>query len=144
VRQGKRWRPALALAAVAWLVAARARPADPPRPRVALWVPCEGSVRVLDDPVARIPKLIADAKALGATDLFVQSYRGGRAWYDSAIADATPYRGARERMRRRSVRGAAHGRAWSGPARARVDERAPRSPRTSRPRCSRGSAAATP
>jgi uncharacterized lipoprotein YddW (UPF0748 family) len=96
VRQGKRWRPALALAAVAWLVAARA-PADPPRPRVALWVPCEGSVRVLDDPVARIPKLIADAKALGATDLFVQSYRGGRAWYDSAIADATPYRGARER-----------------------------------------------
>jgi uncharacterized lipoprotein YddW (UPF0748 family) len=64
-------------------------------PHRALWVLAEGARRVLDDP-QRIPGLIADAKALGATDLFVQVYRGGRAWYDSALADATPWRRARD------------------------------------------------
>ena len=64
--------------------------------RQGLWVPCEGSVRVLDDP-ARIPRLIADARALGSTDLFVQVYRGGRSWFESAIADATPHRSVRDR-----------------------------------------------
>jgi uncharacterized lipoprotein YddW (UPF0748 family) len=65
-------------------------------PRVGLWIPCEGTLRVLDDP-ARIPALVADARALGATDLFVQVYRGGRAWFDSQIADATPHRDVRAR-----------------------------------------------
>lgn len=65
--------------------------------RQGLWVPCEGSVRVLDDP-SRIPKLIADAQALGSTDLFVQVYRGGRSWFESAIADATPHRSVRDRL----------------------------------------------
>jgi hypothetical protein len=51
---------------------------------------------VLDDP-ARIPKLIADARALGTTDLFVQVYRGGRSWFDSELADASPHRSTRER-----------------------------------------------
>ena len=68
----------------------------PAAARQGLWVPCEGSVRVLDDP-ARIPRLIADARALGSTDLFVQVYRGGRSWFDSAIADATPHRSVRDR-----------------------------------------------
>lgn len=67
-----------------------------PAVRLALWVPCEGAVRVLDDP-ARIPALIADARALGATDLFVQVYRGGRAWFSSSVVDAGPHRAARER-----------------------------------------------
>lgn len=67
-----------------------------PAPRLALWVPCEGAVRVLDDP-ARIPALVADARALGATDLFVQVYRGGRAWFSSSVVDAGPHRAARER-----------------------------------------------
>lgn len=71
-------------------------PAPPSPPRLALWVPCEGSLRVLDDP-ARISALLADARSLGATDLFVQVYRGGRAWFPSAIADAAPYRGTFER-----------------------------------------------
>jgi len=72
-------------------------PARAPRsPRVALWVPCEGSRRVLDDP-ARIPALLADARALGASDLFVQVYRGGRAWFASSIADLAPPRAALER-----------------------------------------------
>jgi len=40
----------------------------------------------------RIETLIADAERLAATDLFVQVFRGGRAWYASEIADAAPYR----------------------------------------------------
>lgn len=71
-------------------------PAGRVGPRLALWVPCEGAVRVLDDP-ARIPALIADARALGATDLFVQVYRGGRAWFATALVDAGPHREVRER-----------------------------------------------
>ncbi|MCZ6465260.1 MAG: family 10 glycosylhydrolase, partial [Proteobacteria bacterium] len=34
----------------------------------------------------------ADARALGTTDLLVQVYRGGRAWYDATLADPAPYR----------------------------------------------------
>lgn len=65
-------------------------PADPGGFR-GLWVLAEGSQRVLEDP-ARIDKLIRDARALKATDLFVQVYRSGRAWYRSTLADPTPYR----------------------------------------------------
>jgi uncharacterized lipoprotein YddW (UPF0748 family) len=46
---------------------------------------------VLEHP-ARVPALIETARTLGVTDLFVQVYRGGRAWYDASLADATPYR----------------------------------------------------
>lgn len=45
-----------------------------------LWVLAEGSVRALDDP-ARIAPLLDRAERLGVTDLFVQVYRGGRAFY---------------------------------------------------------------
>jgi uncharacterized lipoprotein YddW (UPF0748 family) len=96
---------ALLLVATASVAAAQ-DPAAPPVspspapaqrvPRFALWVPCEGSVRVLDD-ASRVPALVADARALGATDLFVQVYRGGRAWFSSSVADASPHRAARER-----------------------------------------------
>lgn len=55
-----------------------------------MWVLCQGSQRALDDP-ARIPGLLEDARALGVTDLFVQVYRGGRAWFDSTLADRGPY-----------------------------------------------------
>ncbi len=60
------------------------------RPR-GLWVLAEGSERVLDDP-AKVPALVDHAVALGATDLFVQVYRGGRAWYDATLADPTPFK----------------------------------------------------
>jgi uncharacterized lipoprotein YddW (UPF0748 family) len=63
-------------------------------PRLALWVLCEGSQRVLEHP-ERIARLIADARTLGATDLFVQVYRGGRAWFDSSLVDAGPYQAIR-------------------------------------------------
>ena len=61
--------------------------------RRGLWVLAEGSQRVLEHP-ERVPRLIEDAAALGATDLFVQVYRAGRAWFDSTHADATPHRQA--------------------------------------------------
>ena len=48
-----------------------------------LWVLAEGSYRVLDDP-SRLEELLERARALQATDLFVQVYRGGRAFYESA------------------------------------------------------------
>jgi len=54
---------------------------SPPAPlKRGLWVLAEGSVRVLDDP-ARIAALLERAERLGVTDLFVQVYRGGRAFY---------------------------------------------------------------
>jgi uncharacterized lipoprotein YddW (UPF0748 family) len=55
----------------------------------------EGHERVLEHP-DRVPALLDDAVLLGATDLFVQVYRGGRAWFDSDRADAAPFRAARE------------------------------------------------
>lgn len=64
--------------------------------RRGLWVLAEGSVRVLDDP-ERIPALIQRALELGASDLFVQVYRGGRVFYPTdfdieaaSIAGAAP------------------------------------------------------
>ncbi len=90
---------ALVLAALCALVACGAEEPEGPAPTPplavperhrALWVLCEGSQRVLDHP-ERIDRLVADAQALAATDLFVQVYRGGRAWFGSTLADAGPY-----------------------------------------------------
>jgi uncharacterized lipoprotein YddW (UPF0748 family) len=64
------------------------------RPR-GLWVLCEGSQRVLEHP-DRIDELIEYASAVGATDLFVQVYRGGRAWFDSTYAGTAPYQRIRD------------------------------------------------
>jgi uncharacterized lipoprotein YddW (UPF0748 family) len=64
----------------------------PPR---GLWVLCEGSQRVLEHP-ERIDELIEYASAIGATDLFVQVYRGGQAWFDSTYAASAPYQRIRE------------------------------------------------
>jgi uncharacterized lipoprotein YddW (UPF0748 family) len=69
------------------------RGSDRARPR-ALWVLAEGHQRVLEHP-ERVPHLLEDARLLAASDLFVQVYRGGRAWFDSRHADATPFREAR-------------------------------------------------
>jgi uncharacterized lipoprotein YddW (UPF0748 family) len=62
--------------------------------RVGLWVLCEGSQRVLEHP-ERVAPLLAEAGRLGVTDLFVQVYRNGRAWFDSSLADAAPFTAAR-------------------------------------------------
>lgn len=58
-----------------------------------MWVLCEGSQQVLEHP-ERVPELLRTARRLGVSDLFVQVYRGGRAWFDSSYADAGPYRSA--------------------------------------------------
>jgi len=89
------------LAAVAMLAGASCAPAPSPPPSPGqiraephprgLWVLAEGSQRVLEDP-ARLDRLLATATNLGVSDLFVQVYRGGRSWYASNLADATPYR----------------------------------------------------
>lgn len=65
-------------------------PGAPETARRGLWVLCEGSQRVLEHP-AKLAWLLDDAEALGVTDLFVQVYRGGRAWFDSSLADPAPY-----------------------------------------------------
>jgi uncharacterized lipoprotein YddW (UPF0748 family) len=62
----------------------------------ALWVLCEGSARTLAEP-SRVDALIEHATALEATDLFVQVYRSGRAWYDASLADPAPYQTIVER-----------------------------------------------
>lgn len=62
----------------------------PPELRRGLWVLCEGTGRVLEHP-QRIAELLNDAAALGVSDLFVQVYRGGRAWFATELADAAPY-----------------------------------------------------
>jgi uncharacterized lipoprotein YddW (UPF0748 family) len=59
---------------------ADATPSPSRRRARGLWVLAEGSYRVLDDP-ARIGPLLDRAERLDATDLFVQVYRGGRAFY---------------------------------------------------------------
>jgi uncharacterized lipoprotein YddW (UPF0748 family) len=81
-----------ALCALA-LILPLAAPAKTRAPR-GLWVLAEGSQRVLEHP-ERVDLLLADAQALGVTDLFVQVHRGGRAWFPSRFADATPFQAAR-------------------------------------------------
>jgi uncharacterized lipoprotein YddW (UPF0748 family) len=70
----------------------------PPAPPAAfgLWVLAEGSERVLESP-EKIATLIERAVALGASDLFVQVYRGGRSWFPSTHADDSPWRTLRAR-----------------------------------------------
>ena len=61
-------------------------PAPGPAARpLGLWVLAEGSQRVLENP-DRLPALLADAQALGVSDLFVQVYRRGLAWWPSELA----------------------------------------------------------
>ncbi len=83
--------PAVGIA-LAFLLAAALPAAEPPptHARRGLWVLCQGSQRVLEQP-ERLDVLLADARAMGVTDLFVQVYRGGRAWFASTHADATPH-----------------------------------------------------
>jgi uncharacterized lipoprotein YddW (UPF0748 family) len=93
----------VALAPCSATAADAAAPGSTSRPRRALWIPCEGTVRVLDDP-ARVDALLGAARALGVTDLLVQVYRGGRAWFDSPLADTAPFEAARARSGREPLR----------------------------------------
>ncbi|MFQ5458989.1 MAG: glycoside hydrolase family 10 protein, partial [Myxococcota bacterium] len=73
-----------------------ARAQNAPRPRLGLWMECDGKFRTLDDP-ERIRAAVSSARALGATDLFVQVFRNGKAWFATELADDAPYRRAKAR-----------------------------------------------
>ncbi len=68
----------------------------PRTPRIGLWIEAEGKLRTLDAR-ERLAAALDHAEALGATDLFVQVYRDGRAWFPTESADDGPWRRARER-----------------------------------------------
>jgi uncharacterized lipoprotein YddW (UPF0748 family) len=85
---------ALGILGVALVASAARASAAETGSRRALWVLAEGSQRVLENP-DRVELLLADAQALGASELFVQVLRGGRAWFDSSHADAAPFAAAR-------------------------------------------------
>ena len=56
----------------------------------ALWVLAEGDQRLLEKK-ERLEDFFLDLETLNITDVFVQVYRGGRAWFRSTRADSTPY-----------------------------------------------------
>lgn len=56
----------------------------------ALWILAEGDQRLLENK-KRLEWLLDDLEKLEITDIFVQVYRGGRAWFKSNLADSTPY-----------------------------------------------------
>ena len=60
---------------------------------VGLWVPAEGQNATFDDP-KKILALVERARAAGVTDLYVQMYRSGRAWFPTRLADDSPSRRA--------------------------------------------------
>jgi len=71
--------------------------------RRALWVLAEGSQRVLESP-EKTEAMLATARELGTTDLFVQVLRRGQSWYAATRADDTPFRKIRERTGRDPLR----------------------------------------
>ena len=61
-----------------------------------LWVTCIGDSRVLESRAA-IDKAVAFAKKNGFSTIFVQVFRADKAWFDSAIADASPFKENRKK-----------------------------------------------
>ncbi|MCW5829837.1 MAG: family 10 glycosylhydrolase [Deltaproteobacteria bacterium] len=62
------------------------------RPPLGVWVPAEGESRPLNS--ADETALLAErARESGITDLFVQVFRGGRAWWPSDQFERGPYAG---------------------------------------------------
>jgi len=59
--------------------------------RLGLWVEAEGSNRVLEAR-ALLEAMLRAAVEMGVQDLFLQVYRGNRAWYASSFADEAPFR----------------------------------------------------
>lgn len=59
--------------------------------RLGLWVEAEGPNRILEAR-SRLEAMLQAAEEMGVQDLFLQVYRGNRAWYASSFADETPFR----------------------------------------------------
>lgn len=71
-----------------------AEAAEPETPK-GLWVTCIGESNVLGSRQG-IEKVVEFAKKTRIKALFVQVYRGDEAWFDSEIADASPFQRNRE------------------------------------------------
>ncbi len=63
--------------------------AEPLSPHSFLWVECEGTNRTLDS-IAHVDGLLKDARDWGIDTLFVQVYRGDKAWFESGLCDDSP------------------------------------------------------
>ena len=57
---------------------------------LGLWVEVEGPNRTLDS-LDRLEAMLQAAKEMGVEHLFIQVYRGNRAWYPSKLADDGPF-----------------------------------------------------
>lgn len=55
-----------------------------------IWVECEGTNNTLSSP-QKIQELIQVCKDTGIDNIFLQVYRHNRSWYNSKLADTTPY-----------------------------------------------------
>jgi uncharacterized lipoprotein YddW (UPF0748 family) len=87
---------AVFVAAVLAAGPARAQAApDPSAPPKELWITCIGASNVLGSR-EEIRKAVTFAKQAGIRTLFVQVYRGGKAWFHSDAADASVYRANRK------------------------------------------------
>ncbi len=59
--------------------------------RLGLWVEAEGPNRILEAR-SHLEAMLQAAAEMGVQDLFLQVYRGNRAWYASSFADEAPFR----------------------------------------------------
>jgi len=83
---------------IAGLLVALVQPAfaELQEPKKGLWISVVGEKDVLRN-LEAMEEAIHFARKGGFTVLFVQVYRGDRAWFDSEIADASPYQKNRSR-----------------------------------------------
>lgn len=56
-----------------------------------IWVECEGTNQTLSTP-QKLQEMVQLAKDTGINTIFLQIYRHNRSWYDSKLADSTPYK----------------------------------------------------
>ncbi len=78
------------IAAAAFLCAASA-PLRAQEAEKGLWITCIGKINVLSSRT-EIEKAVQFAKKGGFRILFVQVYRGDQAWFNSQVADNSPFR----------------------------------------------------
>src|SRR3990167_835162 len=55
-----------------------------------IWVECEGTNETLSSP-KKLEEMAEIAGASGVNTIFLQIYRHNRCWYNSNLADSTPY-----------------------------------------------------
>lgn len=71
---------------------------SPAVPKKGFWATCLGHKNILES-VQKMDEAIALAKEGGYSLLLVQVYRGDQAWFDSSIADETPFLQIRSKIK---------------------------------------------